>query len=173
MEPKDDVRRLMQHSGSTPDSYKEFGTTNLNHQASRWKLLEAVDNAATGQATSMPFFEETPHPVARTQVSAPYPPAESAPQSFGTTTHPPATQPATPAPAQQPFFTHRDPQPQPFFTSHQEQAAAQPPVQVPATTASDNPFGRIFRSQSATGQSQESQPTGSLKSLLKGLGSCR
>ncbi|WP_051231933.1 hypothetical protein [Stutzerimonas azotifigens] len=143
--------RLMKHSGGTASTYKEFPGAEPASQAPRWALLQAVERA--GQ-------------------SAPCQPSAAVEQAPAEPQDPPAGLLAQLA-ASQPAV-----RPHPFAQPAPAEAAIQPPAEPLAVAAvperSANPFGALFRTAPVLEEPpRESARHGSLKSLLKGIGTCR
>lgn len=144
---KDDVKRLMQQTNSSPDAYREF-TDSATNRASPWALLQAVQMGADAPTAMLHMSDVTPGPV---------PP----PPEIGSA--------STAAPAQARVHSPRT-------MDTPSSSAVSPVSDTPERpqTAAANPFGRLFRSASPNDEvSRREQSEISLKSLLRDIGTCR
>ncbi|SEI81744.1 hypothetical protein SAMN04244572_01777 [Azotobacter beijerinckii] len=147
---KDDVRRLMQQIDNSPSAYREFAGSATAGQASPWTLLQAVLHT-DGSA-------EAPAPTPALPETASWPtPAHLAVGNA------PATAPAESS------FSPRTAAPLPPTAVSPAQGIPERPQE-----SAGNPFGKLFQNASANGgDAHREKAEGSLKSLLREIGSCR
>lgn len=81
MTVKDDVRRLLQHTNSSPGAYREFESAAAS-QTSPWALLQAVQQAVGTPAATLHTPDTAPRPVPAYPEAGAAPAAASAPGSL-------------------------------------------------------------------------------------------